>query len=92
MTEALPEGREKNKENMEGRVRIGTGTRFRKGRGALQPVANHDMYPGLTGSRTLHDARHYTPIQVDGMAGRELQPHLYSHHSIAQALPATTPI
>ena len=39
---------------MEGWVRIGTGTCFRKEGGAIQPVANHDTYPGLTGSRTLH--------------------------------------
>ena len=79
MTEALPEGREKNRENMEGWVRIGTGACFRKEGGAIQPVANHDRYPGLTGSRTLHDLKHYTPIQVDGVAGGRLQ-HSYICH------------
>ncbi len=50
MTEALPEGREKNRENMEGWVRIGTGTRFRKEGGAIQPGVNPSSYPGLTGT------------------------------------------
>ncbi len=40
---------------MEGWVRIGTGTRFRKEGGGIQPGVNPSSYPELAGNLTCHD-------------------------------------